>query len=392
MRPNFCEDWNMQIVLRRNAMVVLAVSLVGSGFSSHVAKASTSQTVAAAPVVKVSDRLLPAELLDRARLRTVWQMTLPLKPGEKFDTIALLGDRLYLRSDRNYLWSLDAAKGDMVFSRSAAPESIPMMGLVVHGDDLISLVGNQIVEYSVATGIERRVANPGLSVVTPPVRNSQYFYLAAADRRLHALRTKDLVRMFQVAPENDSLITTVLADEEMAVFGTNEGNVIAIAADGPRKLWEFKVPEAVAGSIIRDGDSFYFACRDTNVYRIDAGQTASARLGWRFQAEAVLDRAPRVTDRYVYQYAPGRGLTAIEKGSGQAIWSLADGLDLLAEADGKAYVITRIRTLTVMDNASGKRLYSVNWAPVIGHASNTQGARMYVVDEHGRVACIEPTR
>ena len=47
---------------------------------------------------------------------------------------------------------------------------------------------------------------------------------------------------------------------------------------------------------------------------------------------------------------------------------------------------------TAMDNATGKRLYSVPVPPVIGHASNTQGARMYVVDEHGRVACIEPTR
>jgi hypothetical protein len=43
-----------------------------------------------------------------------------------------------------------------------------------------------------------------------------------------------------------------------------------------------------------------------------------------------------------------------------------------------------------MDNATGRKLYSVNCAPVISHASNTEDARLYVVDEYGRVACLEP--
>ena len=113
---------------------------------------------------------------------------------------------------------------------------------------------------------------------------------------------------------------------------------------------------------------------------------------WKFQTEAVLNQSPRVTNGYVYQYAPGRGLTAIDKQTGEAAWSLAEGLDLLAEADGKAYVITRVHTLAVMDNTTGKRLYSVNCAPVIGHASNTESSRIYLVDEIGRVACLEPAR
>lgn len=378
-------------MLRRKALIVLALGLLGNGLTSPVADAATKKAPPTS-VVKTSDWLLSPELLDHAHLKIVWQMTLPVKPGEGFETITLLGDRLYFRSDRNYMWSLDAAKGDVVFSRSAAPESIPVMGLVAHEDDIISVVGNQLTEFSVATGVEQRIANLNLGIVAPPVRNSQYYYVAAADYRLHVLRADDLVRIFKVAPENESLVTTVLADENMAVFGTSEGDVIAIAADAPKKLWQFKAPEAIAGSIVRHGDSFYFACKDTNVYRLDMTETPGIRMAWRFQTEAVLAHSPRVTDGYVYQYAPGRGLTAIVKQTGQAAWSLAEGLDLLAEADGKTYVITRVRTLAVMDNATGKRLYSVNCAAVIGHASNTESARMYVVDANGRVACLEPTR
>ena len=200
------------------------------------------------------------------------------------------------------------------------------------------------------------------------------------------------MRLFKVAAEDDSLITTVAADENTAVFGTSEGDIIAIAADAPRKLWDFKVPGAVAGPIVREGSSVFFASKDTNVYRLDASESEGVRMAWQFRTEAVLDRAPRVTDDFVYQYALGRGLTAIDKEGGHAAWFLPDGLDLLAEAKGKAYVLTTVHTLVVMDNATGKQLYSVNCAPVSDHVSNTEGARIYIVDEIGRVACLEPVR
>lgn len=375
----------MQIILRPKVLIVLAASFLWSGFASPVADAAT-------PGGKTSDWLLCPELLEHAQLKIVWQQMLPMKQGEGFATITLLGDRLYLRSDRNYMWSLDAATGNVAFSRSVAPQGIPVLGLASHEGSLISVIGNQLTECSSITGTEQRVGDLELSIVAPPVRNAQFYYVAAGDRRLHALRVHDLVRIFKVAPENESLITTVLADDNMVVFGTSEGNIVAVMADAPKKLWQFKVPGAVAGEIVRDGSSFYFASRDTNIYRIDMTETATAHMAWRFQTEAVLDRGPRVTEGFVYQYAPGRGLTAIDKQTSQAAWHLPEGLDLLAETQGKAYVITKVRTLAVMDNKTGNRLYSVNCAPVIGHASNTGDARIYVVDEHGRVACLEPAR
>jgi len=381
----------MRITLRPKVLIVLAASFLWSGFTLPVADAAT-QSVAATAGPNASDWLLCPELLEHAHLKIVWQQMLPMKQGEGFAAITLLGDRLYLRSDRNYMWSLDASKGDVAFSRSVAPQGIPVLGLAFHEGSLISVIGNQLTECSSSTGAEQRVGDLELSIVAPPVRNSQFYYVAAGDRRLHVLRARDLVRIFKVAPENESLITTVLADDNMVVFGTSEGNVMAVMADAPKKLWQFKAPGAVAGEIVRDGSSFYFASRDTNVYRIDMTETATAHMAWRFQTEAVLDRGPRVTEGFVYQYAPGRGLTAIDKQTSQTVWHLPEGLDLLAEARGKAYVITKVRTLAVMDNKTGNRLYSVNCAPVIGHASNTGGTRIYVVDEHGRVACLEPTR
>lgn len=381
----------MQVMLRPRALILLGICLLSSGLMATAAVAA-GKVVASSAQTPGSDWMLSPDLLNHAGLKPVWQQTLPLKKGEAFATATLLGDRLFLRTDRNYMWSLNAVTGDVVFSRSVAPQGIPVLGLASHDDTFISVVGNQLNESSMVTGTEQRVADLELSIVASPARNNQFYYVAGGDRRLHAFRVEDLVRIFKVAADNESLITTVLADDSLVVFGTGAGNVIGMAADAPKKLWQFDAAEAVAGQIVRDGDALYLASKDTNVYRLDiAGQT-SISMAWKFHTEAVLDRGPRVTQGYVYQYAPGRGVTAIDKQTGQAVWSVPEGLDLLAEADLKAYLITKVRTLVVMDNATGKRVYSINSAPVVAHVPNTETARIYIADESGRIACLTPGR
>jgi outer membrane protein assembly factor BamB len=336
--------------------------------------------------------LISRDLLDHAELTMVWQAPLSVKEGEKIELMRMLSDRLYLRSERNYTWSLDRQRGTVIFNRSLAPAGFPILGWVAHEDRILAVIDNQLAELDRDTGTEQRVSDLELSIVAPPVRNSRFFYLGAADRRVHALRARDMVEMFEVSARNESLINSVLADEDMVVFGTDAGNLIAVMADAPRKLWQFDAVEGISGPVIRDGRSFYLASRDTNVYRVDMTDAGGISLVWKYQAEALLDRAPRVTANAVYQYALGRGLFAIDKQSGQTLWSLPEGLDLLCDAGGRAYVITRHNTLVVMSNVTGRRLYWVNFAPVAYHATNVVDGKIYVAGADGRVACLEPTR
>ena len=386
----------MQKVLRGKAWVLVAMGVVVSAGGLQVGDSGLASARAAgtpsAAVTPPAEGLISPELLDHARLKPLWQQRLPVKEGESFPLMTLLGDRLYIRSSLNYLWALDRVKGSIVFSRSIAPAGIPMLGLTAYDNRLITVIGNQLVELDQDTGAERRVSDLELSIIAPVVRNNQFFYVSAADRRLHALRAKDLVQIFEVAAEDDSLITTVTADDALVAFGTDAGDLIAIQPNAPRKLWQFKVPEAISGPVLRDSDAFYFASVDTNVYRIDATSTTTSTLGWKCQTEAALDCPPVVTAGFVYQYAPGRGLTAIPKQAGKPAWRLPEGVDLLAEVGGQAYVVTKLGTLAVMDNATGHKLYAVNFAPVAYHATNTMDARIYIADKAGRVVCLEPAR
>ena len=85
-----------------------------------------------------------------------------------------------------------------------------------------------------------------------------------------------------------------------------------------------------------------------------------------------------------------KNMHIFDKESGKRLWQLPGGVDLLAEASERAYVITEDRKLVVMDNKAGKLLYSVNFARVSRYVSNLTDSKIYIADEAGRIACLEP--
>jgi outer membrane protein assembly factor BamB len=334
--------------------------------------------------------LVSPELLESAKLRIVWQRELPIRDVESLQRLFVLGDRIYALSDRNHLFSLAKKDGKTIFGRSIAPAGFEILGPELYGNELISVIGDKVVELSTEFGRRLGAKSIGVGIVCPATRNSSYCYVSGVDNRLHTLRAENKVQAFEVSAENESTITSVVADDNFVIFGTDGGNVICIMANKPNRLWQFNAAGPLAGPVVQNGSSLFFACKDTNVYRIDMVNPMMVRLIWKHQTEGVPDRAPRVTENMVYQYVPGRGLAAIDRQSGGSVWSLPEGVDLLTETADKAYAITNLNTLVVMDNSTAKRLYWVNFAGVSAHVANTPDSTIYIADKRGRVTCLEP--
>jgi len=341
--------------------------------------------------------LVSPELLEHARLELLWQSELPMKKTESLGRLYALGDCVYALSSRNYMVCLNSEKGNVIFSRPFAPLGFPVLGLELYEDELvselISVIGGRLIEINAEFGTESKSTRVEFGIVCPAARNSSHFYLSGTDRRMHVLRAEDKVQAFEVAAENDSMITSIVADEDFVVFGTDAGNVISITPDGPKRLWQFDAADSLVGPIVRDGESVFFASKDTNIYRVDIvyrANVSTKKLVWKYQTAAVLDKAPRVTGGVVYQYVRYKGLEAIDRKSGKFMWLVPEGVDLLAESGGKAYVIAKKGKLVVMDNKKAKRLYSVNFARVSRYVANVADSRIYIADKAGRIACIKP--
>jgi len=372
--------------MSRGRLVFFVVFLASCGVLSCVNQQGKTKKHVVKP--SVLQRLISPKLLEDTNLRVEWENKIPIEGAEHLERLFILGNRIYAISDRNYVVSLNRGKGDVIFSRTFAPAGFIMLGLDIYNNELISVIGNRLVELDSEFGIELRGKDLPFGVACPAARNSSNFYVAGSDRRLHTLRAKDKVELFEVAAENDSMITSIVADDNFVVFGTAAGNVICIAPDKPERLWQFDAADAIVGSIVRDGESLFVASKDTYVYKLNAKRGSTPV--WKYQTGAILDRCPRVTRDVVYQYVRYKGLSAIDKKSGKFMWQLPEGIDLLAEANGRAYVITSAGTLVVMDNKKAKRLYSINFPEVSKYGVNVIDSKIYIADEAGRITCLRP--
>lgn len=341
-------------------------------------------------------KLISEELLEHANLRVVWEYKLPIREGENLKRLLILGNNIYAVLDSEYVVSLNRENGSRIFSRNISLEGLPIDKLQLYGDVLMSVGGSRIVEIDPRSGIGLKTINVGFSIVGTAARNDMFYYLGGIDKRLHAIRVSDRVNMFEAAADNESMITTILAEEvdgiPFVIFATDRGNIINMAPDQPRRRWQFNAAGAIAGPIVKDGRSLYFACEDTNVYRIDmVGLPERMRLIWKYQTNGMLNEAPSVTRDVIYQYVRDKGLTAIDKG-GSFLWMVQGGIGLLAESNGKAYVITKDSKLVVMDNTNKKKLYSVSFTGMTKHVTNIVDSNIYVADTSGRITCLQPTQ
>jgi hypothetical protein len=309
--------------------------------------------------------------------------------GEAMEKLYLFENRLCVLSSRNYLTCLNRTDGNVVFSNIIAPTGLPVAGFKSYKGELLTMVGDKIIVVGADSGIEKTSIRIAKGATCPVVRNDSLFYVAGIDKRLHALKTDNKVQAFEVAAENDSLITSVLAERDYVVFGTNAGNVVSISASKAVKRWQFDAPEAVIGDTVHDANSLYFACRDTCIYRLDL---SSGKLLWKYQIQAIPQTAPQPGNKVVYQYVPDKGLIALDKETAKLLWQAPGGIGLLAEMGDKAFIINSAGLLTVMDNVKAKKLYSIDFGQPVKFVTNTNDSMIYFADAKGRLACLQPIR
>jgi hypothetical protein len=376
-------------MIKIKTVLLTSVSLLLLAVCSCNKLTSIFKPAPAQVIKKTEGWLVPRELVESTDLKIVWQFNLPLSRRESLNRMYIFGNRLCALSSRNFLTCLNRADGNVIFSDNIAPPGLPLVGIERFKDELLTIVGNKIIEISIESGVQKPSTTIAAGATCQVVRNDDFFYIAGLDKRLHALKAGNKVLAFEAAAENDSLITSVLAEPNFVVFATDKGNVICIKDDKPAKLWQFDAPSAIVPPVARDADSLYLACRDTNIYRLNL---SSGDLVWKYQTQTLLDNAPLLGAKVIYQYIPDVGLIAVNKETGKQIWQVDNGVGLLAESGDKAFVITKAGVLVAMDNARAKQLYSVDIGKPVKFTDNTIDSKIYIADAEGRLACLEPVR
>lgn len=377
-------------MLRKSLLVIVLAGLfvvAGSGCS-----AAETQS---------KELLVSGKLLDSVGLRMGWQVHLPMKTPEQVDRMFMFDKYVYAMSNANYIYCIDTETKAIRFGLQLAEPGLPIGDPSYYENQLWFMVGNHLVVLDPKAGVistRKQFKRIGTSAASMVVRNRRHLYVSGSDKRLHAIIADGFWQDFMVAADNGSQVNSIVADDNNVVFTTESGNVTSILANEAKRIWQYDIIGKISAPLVRDGLWIYIAGKNAKLYRLNIRTGAmSARsesgemVGWNdaFHAAAVLDKAPVIGTDVVYQSAGDKGVYAIDKETGEQIWNVSKGVDMVAEIGDRAYVYAEPGLLVAMDNVSGQSLYSANIGTVEKYVVNTTDDSIYLADKAGRVMCIK---
>lgn len=365
--------------------VFFILILLAAGF------ASASSTKKNQPfAIQESSPLISPALIEQADLTYHWQMNLPVRKGESVADLNVFGPYLCIQTDTNAMFCLDRKKGKLLFTEQLATPEIPVYKPLYYDEKFWFVIGSEMVVLDPYAGYVTEktslsqignISRYGFS------RNTDRLYLAGSDRRLHVIHTDGYWPQFTATADNDSEITTVVATDEIVIFGTHAGNVVGMNPVKAEKKWQFDVTGEIRTSLVLDEQAVFVGSMDSKLYKLDVEK---GMLMWKspFHSGAPINNCFTVGKDLVYLSSTLNGLYGVSKETGKAVWRVTGGQGMICEADSKAFIFASPGILKCMDNTTGEELYSLNVADVSKYASNTADAEMYLADKQGRLMCL----
>ena len=332
------------------------------------------------------EQLVSGEVLKSARLDLSWDNALPLKNGEKVARVDVIGDRVYVLTDHNYLFSVSSDNGRLIFGKDLAPAGFVVMELQGFEGNILTVIGNEIFILNADSGVVMEKRRLQFEAGSAGATSNGYVYFSGKDKRLHALDNKKKIEIFKVSADSGSDITAIQTQGRYVLFGSKVGEVVCMFPDRPAARWQYKADGGILAEIASDENDAYCSSGDSYVQKL---RLSDGELLWRQAVGAMIEEGCVLGEGAVYQYSRDKGVSAMDKGDGRIKWELGEGEGLLAEAGKRAYVVGG-GVLYVMDNEKEKQVYSVNFSSVTKYFTNTTDSRMYIANDDGRVACLKP--
>lgn len=232
-------------------------------------------------------------------------------------------------------------------------------------------------------------ANFPFSVSKPLYVMDDYIYAVGSDGMLHKVDKVKLDEIWTAAVRTESVITdTPILLEGMLIFGTMGGQVLAVdRVSGGRRL-DMKGFGPIAGSIVTDGQAFYFGSADYHLYCYSTLGTPV----WRIVTEGVMALPPVLAGDTIYAELVQDGLIAVSRKTGDIMWRNGGAKEFVSFDAAKVLsisVIDRISELWVLEAATGKRLSRIDVTEFPYSPRNTAGdGLVYLVSRKGRIVCL----
>jgi outer membrane protein assembly factor BamB len=190
--------------------------------------------------------------------------------------------------------------------------------------------------------------------------------------------------------------------EDVVYAAGEDGNVAAVSVDNREPAWSFGyfvTLGPVYADLQVDETGLYVASADTKLYCINR---VSGKVKWQYFSGTALKDSPTLTKDLIFQYVPGTGLVALEKGppvvddpkgpffDRQPRWIDADATQFLAEDNQHVYVAQTDGSVAALDKTTGNPIFFTKKKGFVAFAPDATDNIVYAATDDHRVVALRP--
>lgn len=169
------------------------------------------------------------------------------------------------------------------------------------------------------------------------------------------------------------------------VWGTDAGNIYAVAPDTLQAIYRFKARDSVMAGLLYRPPYLYAASRDGYVYAL-RDEKGSSR--WQFSIGNPIIETPMATDDGVYVIPEIGGLYKLAPETGEEIWSSPGVFQFISASPTRLYTADSAGRLLILNAKTGTRLGAINIDNLPLRVFNRDNDRIYLATTTGLVQCL----
>lgn len=323
---------------------------------------------------------------ERAGLVRAWFSQAQLdRTRYRVERALLDSDQLFVLTTAGTIHAMDAETGRTLWVTRVGNPDYPSLGPTVNAEMVGVVNGSTVIILDRKDGREKMSRQLGGGPGGGPAMGEEYVYIPLFTGKLEAyslLEPKASVwyyasagRSFEAASATTDSITWP-TDRGYLYVANNMAQGVRYRFEGSGQLNPH--PSAAKGRLYASSTNGY-------VYALDE---LTGQQIWRYSAGPSVSRSPLLVAGRAFVSTEEPALHAISADTGEGLWQ-ARGIDqLVGVSEKRAYGITPIGDLVVMDVMNGVPLGSVRTSTATHGVVNASTDRLYLVSETGLVQCL----
>lgn len=369
---------------RKPALIYFAEDAAAPAVVSEGERPGQIPGAAILPTMEIKSDFLSERTLEHRGLQVLWKLALD---GSGVRYADANGDQLYLVTRNHRLYALDLRNGltQWVHDLGRRPDGPPGFSdqyVVISAGDTIRIIDKTV-------GKDRWKFDTAIQPSGRPYCTASSFVFPSWTGDVHGFEFGDLYPRWSFRA-GDRVFGAPFLQGAFAYAAADNGTFVKYNIIARMSSNDFNLGSRPVGDLLGTRDFVYVG---TENYEMVSVRAADGSKSWTHGCAGRVVAGPWLSPAGVLYYAAeDDGLYALTASTGRQRWRLPHGLRPVAAHGEHLFILMDDSTLSRVDSATGKVLWTESIAPFVSVAGTMQSNIFHLISQDGQVFAVVPKK